>query len=257
MWVFRVGNCNIAALQQLREMSFSSRRIWVSISDPHSPWRKMTDELRSSSEAWRMLSQSTPLVYSMLPRPILECHAAVDAMATDTVVGIGGYIIFHSCISGWYQLQLGPSDFQDVAPWAAMPFQRNICVVELLGQCLLLQLMSRLLKGCRQHCTVMTACVNTSGEVAATKGISSSIGISNIFSDFFRYQLLYDIFQQVQHILGYRNATADALSRFGDHGLPSDRQICVDWRSFATPMTLFTMPSDVNVSTSFGAIERV
>ena len=169
----------------------------MSISDPQSPWRRMTNELKSSSEAWRMLLSSTSSVYSMLPRPILECHAAADTMATDAVVGIGGYIIFPSSISGWCQLQLGPADFQDIAPRATVPLQRNFCAFELLGQCLLLQLSARLLKGCRQHCTVITACENTSGEVAATKGISSRIGISNILPQFFRYQLLHDIFQQV------------------------------------------------------------
>ena len=168
----------------------------MSISDPQSPWRRMTDELKSSSEAWRMLLSTTSLVYSMLPRPIVECHAAADTMATDAVVGIGGYIIFPSSISGWCQLQLDPSDFQDIAPRAKVPLQRNICAFELLGQCLL-QLSARLLKGCRQHCTVITACDNTSGEVAATKGISSRIAISNILPHFFRYQLLHDIFQQV------------------------------------------------------------
>ncbi len=30
----------------------------------------------------------------MLPRPTLECWAAADAMASDTIVGIGAYIIF-------------------------------------------------------------------------------------------------------------------------------------------------------------------
>ena len=59
--LFRVGSCNVTSLQQLNDMSVSSRRIWVSISDPHSPWRKMTmtGELKSSSEAWRMLLSST------------------------------------------------------------------------------------------------------------------------------------------------------------------------------------------------------
>ncbi len=95
----------------------------------------MSDEVRVSSKAWQMLLSSS-LVYSMLPRPILVCHAAADAMATETVVVIGGYIIFPSGISGWYQLQLGPSDFQDVAPWATLPLH-NISAFELLGQCLL------------------------------------------------------------------------------------------------------------------------
>ena len=143
----------------------------------------MSDEVRVSSEAWQMLLSSS-LVYSMLPRPILVCHAAADAMATETVVGIGGYIIFPSGISGWYQLQLGPSDFQDVAPWATMPLH-NICAFELLGQCLLFATYITPLQGCRQHCTIVIACDSTSGEVAATKGISSSIGIQKYCLNFF------------------------------------------------------------------------
>ena len=75
--IFRVGNTNVSSLPQLRQMSFRSRRIWVSISDPQSPW-----------------------VYSMLPRPTLTCQAAADAMANDTFVGIGGYVAFPSRVSG-------------------------------------------------------------------------------------------------------------------------------------------------------------
>ena len=71
--------------------------------------------------------------------------AAADTMATDTIVGIGGYIIFPPGVSGWFQLQLGPLDFQDIAPWATVPLQHNICAFELLGQHLSLQLATGLL----------------------------------------------------------------------------------------------------------------
>ena len=237
-------------------MSFSSRRIWVSISDPHPTWRKMLDQLRVSREAWRILLSATSLVYTMLPRPSLECHAAADAMATETVVGVGGYIILPSGISRWYQLQLGPSDFQDIAPWATVPLQRNICAFELPGQCLLLQLTSRLLQGCRQHCTIITACDNASGEVAATKGISSSIGISSKFLQLFRYQLLYDVFQQVRHIPGYLKTTADALNRFEILAFPQTVRFV--WIGDHLSFQWHSSPClEVDVSTSFRAIERV
>ena len=136
--LFHVGNINITSIHLLYEMAFRSRRIWIGISDPNSPCRKQTDELRSSSEeAWRIILSSTSLVYSMLLRPTLECWAAADAMASDTIVGIGGYIILPSGISGWFQLQLHPSDSQVIAPWATAQLQRNVCAFELLGQCLL------------------------------------------------------------------------------------------------------------------------
>ncbi len=61
------------------------------------------------------------------------------------------------------------------------------------GSMHLMELTSELLKGARQHCTLMTACDNTSSEVAATKGISRGICVSRIVPQFFRYQLLYVI----------------------------------------------------------------
>ena len=248
--VFRVGNTNVSCLQQLRQMSFRSRRIWISISDPQSPWRKLTVELKTATLAWQQLLASTSLVYSMLPRPTLTCQAAADAMANDTLVG--GYVVFPSGVAGWYQIKLQAGDFDGVLSWATIPFQRNICAFELLGQCLLLQLVSKLLGGCRQHCTLVTACDNTASEVGATKGISSSVGISSILPQFFRYQVLYDIYQQVQHIPGYRNETADALSRFQHHGLDSDHQIEVDWHTFVSQFSLFAQPSGVDLTGSFG-----
>ena len=204
--------------------------IWASFTLEENKWRSEKFNLcKADAFVFHML------VYSMLPRPILECEAAADAMATETVVGIGGYISFPSRLSGWFQLQLGPSDFQAFAPWATVPLQHKICGFELLGQCLLLQLVTRLLKGFRQHCTFVTSCDNTSNKVAAAKG-NCSIGIWNILLQSFRYQLMYDIFQQVHHIPGYRSTAADALSRFGDHDLPTDRHISVDWQSCITPI---------------------
>ena len=251
--IFRAGNINVSSLQQLRQLSFRSRRIWASITDPQSVWRKLNAELKESAESWQRLLSSTSLVYSMLPRPKLTCQAAADAMANETLVGIGGYVIFPSGISGWYQLQLHAGDFEGIAAWATIPLQHGICAFELLGQCLLLQLVSKMLGGRRQHCTLVTACDNTASEVAATKGISGSVGISRILPQFFRYQLLYDIFQQVQHIPGYRNHTADALSRFQTHDLNPDHKIDVEWKRFVSPISIFAQPSGVDLTETFEA----
>ena len=109
-----------------------------------------------------------------------------------------------------------------------------------------------MLCGRRQHCTLVTACDNTASEVAATKGISGSVGISSILPQFFRYQLLYDIFQQVQHIPGYRNETADALSRFQQHSLDPNHQIDVEWQTFVSPLSLFAQPRGVDLTSTFG-----
>ena len=244
--VFRVGNTNVSCLHQLRQLSFRSRRIWISISDPQSPVEK------SATLAWQRLLASTSLVYSMLPRPTLVCQAAADAMANDTLVGIGGFVVFPSGLSGWFQIKLQAGDLEGVLPWATIPLQHNICAFELLGQCLLLQLVSKMLCGRRQHCTLVTACDNTASEVAATKGISGSVGISSILPQFFRYQLLYDIFQQVQHIPGYRNETADALSRFQQHSLDPNHQIDVEWQTFVSPLSLFAQPRGVDLTSTFG-----
>ena len=99
--IFRVGNINVSSLQQLRHVSRRSRRIWVSIFDPQCTWRKLTNAFRCSAEAWTMLLSSTSLVYSMLPRPTLQCQAAADAMANDTLVGLGvDMSYFHQVFQG-------------------------------------------------------------------------------------------------------------------------------------------------------------
>ena len=116
--VFRVGNTNVSCLHQLRQMSFRSRRIWISISDPQSLWPKLSVELESATMAWQRLLASTSLVYSMLPRPTLVCQAAADAMANDTLVGIGGYVVFPSGISGWFQIKLQACDLEGVLTYS-------------------------------------------------------------------------------------------------------------------------------------------
>ena len=251
MRVFRAGNHNISSKSNALALHFKSRRVWIGVSDPACTWRKLSTEVRHCFNAWIQLLRSTSLIYSMLPRPWIQCQAAADAMASENHAGIGGYVCFPSGFCGWFQMRLYPADFHDVAPWLTGSLQHHICTFELLGQCLLLMLTYQLLGRCRQHCSMMTACDNTASEVAATKGLSSSVGISHVLPNFFRLQLLWNIFQHVRHIPGYRNVTADALSRFEYHGLPVEQQHSLDWTCFFHSVGLQVQPASFSVERSF------
>ncbi len=84
-------------------------------------------------------------------------------------------LYFHQVFQGGIKSIYIAEDFEGVSDWASIPLQRNICAFELLGQCLLLQLVFKMLCGRRQHCTLVAACDITASEVAATKGISGSV----------------------------------------------------------------------------------
>ena len=141
----------------------------------------------------------------------------------------------------------------EVAPWMTDSLQHHICTFEQLGQCLLLLLTYRLLHYRRQHCTLITACDNTASEVAATKGLSSSIGlhtfcrISSSSSGFLGYCRKFVTFRDIEMTL--RMLSADfILTAFRKH---------VNARSFghvfSRSLTLSVQPESSDISSSFAA----
>lgn len=252
MKLFRAGNVNVSARAQAQRLHFKQRKVWITVSDPHATWRKNSEETRIVLSTWKDLLTSTSLCISMLPRPQLQCLAAADAMADATMAGLGGYVKFPSGVSGWFQLKITSSDFPAVATWGQDSLQKHISAFELLAQCLLLQTCFALLKFRRTHCLLLTACDNSASEAAANKGLTSAIGMAAILPQLFRFQQLTDIHQRLQHIQGYRNDLADALSRFKPHALHAEDQVQLQWQHFVTPVTLFQSPDAFDVSLAFG-----
>ena len=81
MKLFRAGNHNIGSLEHARTLYDRSQRIWIGMSDPKRTWKKPNAEVERTLQAWLDLLLSTSLELSLLPRPILQCQAAADAMA--------------------------------------------------------------------------------------------------------------------------------------------------------------------------------
>ena len=115
-------------------MHIKSRRVWVGISDPSSPNRKLDDEASETLQVWLQLLVSTPFSLSMCPPTWIPVQATADAMASTSMAGLGGAAIFPNGSSVWFQLHISLTEAQALWPWLGDDMQKHIAAWELLAQ---------------------------------------------------------------------------------------------------------------------------
>ena len=99
-------NSNVQTLKEVRSIHIKSRRVWVGISDPTAPHRKLDEEALGALSVWSQLLVSTPFLLSMCPPSQLPVQATTDAMASADIVGIGGAVFFNDGSMVWFQFQI-------------------------------------------------------------------------------------------------------------------------------------------------------
>ena len=82
------------------------------------------------------------------------------------------------------------------------------------------------------------------------KGFPAVVVLYNILPIFFRFQRLMGIHQEVRHIPGHKNDTADALSRFKPHALPLEHQCPANWQCFFERFGLLAQLADFDIQRS-------
>ena len=90
----RVANTNVNTLTDVKLLHIKSRRVWVGLSDPSTPNRKLDDEAAETLKICLQLLISTPFSLSMCPPDWIQVHATADAMASQSMAGLGGAAIF-------------------------------------------------------------------------------------------------------------------------------------------------------------------
>ena len=85
----RVANVNVYTLTDVEALHLKSRRVWVGISDPTTPNRKLDDEATETLNIWLQLLVSTPFSLSMCPPDWIQVNATADAMASQSMAGLG------------------------------------------------------------------------------------------------------------------------------------------------------------------------
>ena len=138
---------------------------------------------------------------------------AADACAQGSRVGIGGCIRLPNCPPAWFSERYTLEDFACLNLPLNDNTQRDIGCYKLLAQIALVLLLAASLPGGRARICVRSMCDNSSAEVTINKLMTTSSPMC-----FFAQQLALVAFSAAitldcQHVSGFRNESADMLSR--------------------------------------------
>ena len=218
--ITRVANSYVTSKDELLAMPFRKRRLWVEVRDPDHPLRIADQDAVASLHAWKALLVSTPFVKSLRSPVDLQIVAEADACATESSMGLGGYVCWPNGRSHWFAVSLSASELQDLSDIFQVPLQSQIAALELLAQLLLLWCVHQALPSCRGRLRVCLRCDNSAAEAAASKGMSPVLAMSAVLQKFLAFQAWTGIDAEVEHIAGYKNALADELSRMPKEAVP-------------------------------------
>ena len=210
----RVANTNVNTLPDVKSLHIKSRRIWVGLSDPSTPNRKLDDEAVEALNIWSQLLISTPFSLSMCPPEWIQVHATADAMATQSMAGLGGAAFFPDGSSTWFQFRISLADAQSLWPWLGDDMQKHIAAWELLAQFALSFCIEAHLPLTRGPIACHQATDNSAADAASAKGLTMTKALAAVLTPYFQFMRRYEVYPHITHIPGRLNELADELSRF-------------------------------------------
>ncbi|CAE7451467.1 unnamed protein product [Symbiodinium sp. CCMP2592] len=211
--ITRAANTFVSCKQDLDQVPFRKRRLWVEVKDPGHPLRVLGDVGRSSLIAWRAIFQGTPFLKALRSPLPLKVIAEADAFADADVSGLGGYAMWPSGRTVWFSIRKDSQEWAALTSWFPPPLQTHISALELLAQLLLLWCVFATLPSNRGLCRACLRSDNSGAEACASKGLSSVLSMSEIVKKFLAFQAWSGVQAEIEHVPGYRNELADALSR--------------------------------------------
>ena len=205
---------DIRCKADLLQVPLTSRRVHMRIPDPGHPQRTISAQSKSFLlfwEKWCMQSPATQLLH--MPVWISNVEMAADACAQGSRIGIGGYIRLPNCPPAWFSERYTLDDLVCLNLPLNENAQRDIGCYELLAQIALVLLLAASVPGGRARICVRSLCDNSSAEAVINKLMTTSSPMC-----FFAQQLALVAFSAAitldcQHISGFRNESADMLSR--------------------------------------------
>ena len=168
----RVANVNVYTLTDVEAVHLKSRRVWVGISDPTIPSRKLDDEATETLNIWLQWLIYTPFSLSMCPPAWIQVNATADAMASQSMAGLGGAAIFPDGSSTWFQFRISLAEAQSLWPWLGDDMQKHIAAWELLAQFALSFCIDAHLPRTRGPIACHQATDNSAADAASAKGLT-------------------------------------------------------------------------------------
>ena len=210
----RVANTNVLTLKQVQLLHIKSRRVWVGLSDPSTPNRKLDDEAAKTLKIWLQLLTSTPFSLPMCHPNWIQVNATADAMASQSLAGLGGAAIFPDGSSTWFQFRISLEDARSLWPWLGDDMQKHIAAWELLAQFALSFCIATHLPCTRGPIACHQATDNSAADAATAKGLTMTPALAAVLTPYFQFMRRHQMYPQITHIPGRLNVLADELSRF-------------------------------------------
>ena len=200
-------------------MHIKSRRVWVGISDPSSPNRKLDDEASETLQVWLQLLVSTPFSLSMCPPTWIPVQTTADAMASTSMAGLGGAAIFPNGSSVWFQLHISLTEAQALWPWLGDDIAETHCSMGATcavcpAQFALSFCIEAHLPQTRGTIACQQGTDNSAADAASAKGLTMTPVLAAVLIPYFKYKRRYQVYPHITHIPGRLNVLADELSRF-------------------------------------------
>ena len=234
MCVQRVANTFVKTKADLQAVFVRSRRVWLGITDPASPFGLVDDEAVNALAAWNEILSSASFCISMRAPESLPIRATADAMASEDVAGLGGVAHFATGDSIWFQFRLSLADAQLLWPWVGSSMQKHIAAWKLLAHFALTFAIESHLPLNRFPVRLHQGCDNSAADAVTANGISMTAGMYvPHLTEYFIFMRRHQITAEVSHIPDHLNEVADALSRFQPPSidLDVDAQVHIDVKS--------------------------
>ena len=220
--VLRVANVFVKDKAELQSTYLKSRRVWLGISDPESPYRSLDHDARADLQIWKEVLSSTSFCVSMRAPEVIPVQATADAMATPDRAGFGGAATFANGTTIWFQFSISLTEAQQLWPWVGSCMQKQIAAWELLAQ--FAYAIDQHLPRCRRPIQCHQGCDNSAADAVSA--------MAHVVAQYFMFMRRHHITANVTHIPGHLNHLADALSRFMPLSNPLDpsSQIAIDFK---------------------------
>ena len=156
----------------------------------------------------------TPVSLTMCHPDWIQVHATADAMASQSLAGLGGAAIFPDGSSTWFQFRISLADAQSLWPWLGDDMQKHIAAWELLAQFALSYCIATHLPCTRGPIACHQATDNSAADAASAKGLTMTPALAAVLTPYFQFMRRHQVYPHITHIPGRLNVLADELSRF-------------------------------------------
>ena len=174
-------------------------------------------EAAETLKIWLQLLTSTPFSLTMSHPVWIHVNATADAMASQSLAGLGGAAFFPDGSSTWFQFRISLEEAQSLWPWIGDDMQKHIAAWELVRP--ICTYLSALPPTCLVHVgqsQCHQATDNSAADAATAKGLTMTPAMAAVLTPYFQFMRRHQVYPQLTHIPGRLNVLADELSRFRD-----------------------------------------